>query len=103
MIQSKIVVIGGGFAAVKCARTLRKALPREYFSCFSSVKKHMVFHPIPADVSTYVPSVADFSFGGRLFSLGQGSGRASMRHDHLSGARRDPDYAASGRRRSPLG
>jgi hypothetical protein len=73
MIRSKTVVIGGGFAAVKCARTLRKALANTS-PCFSSVKKnHMVFHPMLADVSTSVSSVADFSFGGRLFSLGQGS------------------------------
>ena len=32
MIRSKIAVIGGDFAAVKRAKTLRKALPREYFS-----------------------------------------------------------------------
>jgi NADH dehydrogenase FAD-containing subunit len=74
MIRSKIVVIGGGFAAVKCSRTFRKALPREYFSLlFFSKKNHMVFHPMLADVSTSVSSVADFSFGRRLFSLGQGS------------------------------
>jgi hypothetical protein len=36
-------------------------------------------------------------------ALAKDPGRALMRHDHLSGARRDPDYTASGRRRSPRG
>jgi len=102
MIQSKIVVIGGGFAAVKCARTLRKALPREYFSCFSSVKKWYfilcrrmsarMFHRLR--ISLLVAGCS---------ALAKDPGWGSMRHDYLSGARRDPDYTASGRRRSPRG
>jgi NADH dehydrogenase len=52
MARTKIVIIGGGFAAVKCARTLRKRLARE--ECQIAVysrENHMVFHPLLADVA----------------------------------------------------
>jgi NADH dehydrogenase len=52
MIRSKIVVIGGGFAAVKSARTLRKELSHDDFSIvLFSKENHMVFHPLLADVA----------------------------------------------------
>lgn len=52
MARTKIVIIGGGFAAVKCARTLRKRLPREECQIVVySQENHMVFHPLLADVA----------------------------------------------------
>jgi NADH dehydrogenase len=52
MNGTNIVVIGGGFAAVKCARTLRKALSRDDFPIvLFSKENHMVFHPLLADVA----------------------------------------------------
>jgi NADH:ubiquinone reductase (H+-translocating) len=52
MARTKIVIIGGGFAAVKCARTLRKRLPREECQIVVySRENHMVFHPLLADVA----------------------------------------------------
>jgi NADH:ubiquinone reductase (H+-translocating) len=49
--HSNVVIIGGGFAATKCAKTLRKKLSRD--SChivLFSRENHMVFHPLLADV-----------------------------------------------------
>ncbi len=52
MNRTKIVIIGGGFAAVKCARTLLKSLARdERQIVVYSRENHMVFHPLLADVA----------------------------------------------------
>jgi NADH dehydrogenase len=52
MARTKIVIIGGGFAAVKCARALRKRLAREECQLVVySRENHMVFHPLLADVA----------------------------------------------------
>jgi NADH:ubiquinone reductase (H+-translocating) len=52
MNHTKIVIIGGGFAAVKCARTLRNRLsPDECKIVVYSRENHMVFHPLLADVA----------------------------------------------------
>jgi NADH:ubiquinone reductase (H+-translocating) len=52
MNQTKIVIIGGGFAAAKCAKTLRKSLSHdEYPIVLFSSENHMVFHPLLADVA----------------------------------------------------
>jgi NADH:ubiquinone reductase (H+-translocating) len=52
MNQTKIVIIGGGFAAAKCAKTLRKELSRDdYPVVLFSRENHMVFHPLLADVA----------------------------------------------------
>jgi len=52
MAHAKIVIIGGGFAAVACARTLRKRLRREECQIVVySRENHMVFHPLLADVA----------------------------------------------------
>jgi NADH:ubiquinone reductase (H+-translocating) len=52
MDRTKIVIIGGGFAAVKCARTLRKELSHDDFPIvLFSKENHMVFHPLLADVA----------------------------------------------------
>jgi NADH dehydrogenase len=52
MNATKIVIIGGGFAASKCARTLRKELARDTCSiALFSKENHMVFHPLLADVA----------------------------------------------------
>jgi NADH dehydrogenase len=52
MNHTKIVIIGGGFAAAKCAKTLRKKLSADdcHILLFSS-ENHMVFHPLLADVA----------------------------------------------------
>ena len=52
MAHTKIVIIGGGFAAVKCARTLRERLAREECEIIVYCREnHMVFHPLLADVA----------------------------------------------------
>jgi NADH dehydrogenase len=52
MNHARVVIIGGGFAAVKCARTLRKRLPpSECEIIVYSRENHMVFHPLLADVA----------------------------------------------------
>ena len=48
----KVIVVGGGFAAVQFARTLRKKLrPSECEILLFSRENHMVFHPLLADVA----------------------------------------------------
>jgi NADH:ubiquinone reductase (H+-translocating) len=51
--KKRIVVLGGGFAGVKCARTLRKLLPSDELDIvvFNS-ENHMVFHPLLAEVAS---------------------------------------------------
>jgi len=52
MNRTKIIIVGGGFAAVKCARTLRKRLSRDEGEVIMySRENHMVFHPLLADVA----------------------------------------------------
>jgi NADH dehydrogenase len=49
--MSRIVIIGGGFAGVKCASTLRKQLPKDLYEVVLFNKEnHMVFHPLLAEV-----------------------------------------------------
>ena len=48
----RVVIIGGGFAGVKCARVLRKKLPRqEWDVVLFNNENHMVFHPMLAEVA----------------------------------------------------
>lgn len=50
-MPKRIIVIGGGFGGVKCARTLRKHLPvNEYQIVVFNRENHMVFHPLLAEV-----------------------------------------------------
>jgi NADH dehydrogenase len=52
MNRTKIVIIGGGFAAVRCARPLKKRLAGdEHRIVVYSRENHMVFHPLLADVA----------------------------------------------------
>jgi NADH:quinone reductase (non-electrogenic) len=52
MAKTRIVIVGGGFAGVKCARTLRKKLDREEAEIVIFNKEnHMVFHPMLAEVA----------------------------------------------------
>ncbi len=47
----RIIIIGGGFAGVKCARALRKSLPvAQYEIVLFNRENHMVFHPLLAEV-----------------------------------------------------
>lgn len=50
MNNCRIVIIGGGFGGVKCARSLRKALPDCEIVLFNK-ENHMVFHPLLAEVA----------------------------------------------------
>src|SRR5712692_8702874 len=48
----RVVVVGGGFAAVQCTKTLRKTLrPAECEILLFNRENHMVFHPLLADVA----------------------------------------------------
>lgn len=52
MKSSKIVIISGEFAGVKCAKTLRKKLPRDQYEIvIFNRENHMVFHPLLAEVT----------------------------------------------------
>lgn len=52
MAMPRILIIGGGFAGVKCARKLRKALPQnQYEIVLFNQENHMVFHPLLAGVA----------------------------------------------------
>src|SRR5712692_6851716 len=49
---TRVVIVGGGFAAVQCAKTLRKTLrPAECEILLFNRENHMVFHPLLADVA----------------------------------------------------
>jgi NADH dehydrogenase len=51
-MRSRIVIIGGGFAGVKCAKTLRKNLPRDQYEIvIFNRENHMAFHPLLAEVA----------------------------------------------------
>lgn len=53
MSKATIVILGGGFAGVKCAKTLRKLLPKEqYRIVVFNRENHMVFHPLLAEVAS---------------------------------------------------
>ncbi|MBX3134787.1 FAD-dependent oxidoreductase [Candidatus Obscuribacterales bacterium] len=53
MSKATIVILGGGFAGVKCAKTLRKLLPKEqYRLVVFNRENHMVFHPLLAEVAS---------------------------------------------------
>jgi NADH:ubiquinone reductase (H+-translocating) len=50
-MNQQIVIVGGGFAGVKCARTLRKLLPNDsHRIVLFNRENHMVFHPLLAEV-----------------------------------------------------
>lgn len=52
MAAHRVIIIGGGFAGVKCARTLRKQLrPEECEIVLFNRENHMVFHPMLAEVA----------------------------------------------------
>ncbi|QQR59309.1 MAG: FAD-dependent oxidoreductase [Candidatus Melainabacteria bacterium] len=52
MASPRILIIGGGFAGVKCARKLRQALPQtQYEIVLFNQENHMVFHPLLAGVA----------------------------------------------------
>ena len=51
MASSRIVIVGGGFGGVKCAKTLRKGLSRDaYEVVLFNRENHMVFQPLLAEV-----------------------------------------------------
>ncbi len=51
--KKRVVVLGGGFAGVKCARTLRKLLPSDEFDVIVfNRENYMVFHPLLAEVAS---------------------------------------------------
>lgn len=51
MTKSRILIIGGGFAGVKCAKALRKKLPRDSHEIvIFNRENHMVFHPLLPEV-----------------------------------------------------
>ncbi len=48
----RVVIVGGGFAVVQCAKTLCKTLrPAECEILLFNRENHMVFHPLLADVA----------------------------------------------------
>jgi 2-polyprenyl-6-methoxyphenol hydroxylase-like FAD-dependent oxidoreductase len=52
MAKIRIIVIGGGFAGVACAKALAKRLPRDTHQVVLFNKEnHMVFHPLLAEVA----------------------------------------------------
>ncbi len=52
MATGRLIIIGGGFAGVKCAKALRKLLkPSDYEIVIFSRENHMVFYPLLAEVA----------------------------------------------------
>lgn len=51
-MKTRIIIVGGGFAGVKCAKTLRRVLPaaRSEIVLFNH-ENHMMFHPLLAEVA----------------------------------------------------
>lgn len=53
MARKQILILGGGFAGVKCARKLRELLPDcDYSIVLFNRENHMVFHPLLAEVAS---------------------------------------------------
>ncbi len=53
MSKKQILILGGGFSGVKCARALRKQLAvDEYNIVLFNRENHMVFHPLLAEVAS---------------------------------------------------
>ncbi len=51
--RKRVVILGAGFAGVKCARTLRKLLPVDELDVVVfNRENHMVFHPLLAEVAS---------------------------------------------------
>ena len=51
MKQKRMIILGGGFAGVRCAQALRRALPRgEVEIVLFNAENHFVFTPLLADV-----------------------------------------------------
>ena len=50
MAPARIIIVGGGFAGVKAARTLRKRLRDQAEVTLFNRENHMVFHPLLAEV-----------------------------------------------------
>lgn len=51
--MARIIIIGGGFAGVKCARTLSKHLPKgQHQIVVFNRENHMVFHPLLAELAS---------------------------------------------------
>ncbi|CAN5410149.1 hypothetical protein BH11CYA1_BH11CYA1_36720 [soil metagenome] len=51
--KKQILILGGGFAGVKCARRLRSQLPEELYNIVVfNRENHMVFHPLLAEVAS---------------------------------------------------
>ncbi len=62
MATGRIIIIGGGFAGVKCAETLRKGLPEsKYEIVVFSRENHMVFYPLLAEVASAAVSPKDMA------------------------------------------
>lgn len=51
-MMTRIVIVGGGFAGVKCAKTLRRRLsPDRHEIVLFNHENHMMFHPLLAEVA----------------------------------------------------
>jgi NADH dehydrogenase len=61
MPNKPIVVLGGGFAGVKAARTLRKLLPLEQKIVIFAQENHMVFYPLLAEVASATVNPKDMA------------------------------------------
>jgi len=60
--MQRIVIIGGGFAGAKCAKTLRGLLPvGEWEIVVFSTENHMVFFPLLAEVASAAVSPTDMA------------------------------------------
>jgi len=60
--KARIIILGGGFAGVKCAQTLRKHLSvSECEIIVFSLENHMVFHPLLAEVAAAAVSPKDMA------------------------------------------
>ncbi len=84
-MANRIVVIGGGFAGVKCAKTLRRLLSKSRYEIvlFAS-ENHMVFHPLLAEVASASINPKDMAAPLRLLLTD-----TSIRMEEITGIKLD--------------
>lgn len=71
MSGKRIIVLGGGFAGVECARTLQRLLPSaDHEIVVFNTENHMVFHPLLAELAAAVVQPKDVAAPLRLLLKG---------------------------------
>ena len=71
MAKKRVIILGGGFAGVKCARTLLKSDLKDQLEVIVfNRQNHMVFHPLLAEIASAALQVQDVAAPLRQMLLG---------------------------------